>query len=372
MSVYRDPRNGYWGHTLSYNDDQGRKVRKRVSLGKGATRKDAECAERDGLAAARERRFGALREAGLGKDAPIAPVPFSGFAKKFYEEWVLSRCKRSSQRTHEQILRVHFHPSFGHRDLRSIAVRDLDAYVAKCRLTLAAKTVQNHLALLGKLFACAVDWGFVTDNPVRRMQKLKVEEKDFRYLDADGATAFLAAARTSDPDYYPLFLTALSTGMRQGELLGLTWGQIDFRRAVIRVSQSRVLGHDGTPKSGRIREVDMSPGLASELATMPRRGSYVFCSPNGAPLTPDMVKHRFWRARDASGADPALYFHQLRHSFASQLVIAGVPLPVVQKLLGHSEIKMTMRYAHLAPGATKSAVEKLSFSLPSLCLVETG
>lgn len=373
MPAYYDPRSKHWGFRVTYVDENGKKHRKYTSLGKGATKKDAERAEREFTAAARDRRFDLLKQARLGAEKPVPAVPFKDFAAKFFDEWTAVRCRASTQRSVEGILRVHLVPHFGDRDLRAIGVREVDAYVARARALVSTQSVKHHLVVLGKLFACAVSWGFASDNPVRRATPVKVAEVDFHYLDQPTSARFLAAARRVAPDHFAFLLTALRAGLRMGELLGLTWGQVDFGRGMIRVSQARIRGVEGPPKSGRIREVPMASDLRATLAALPRRGRYVFCDEDGEPLTPDSVKHPFRRARDAAGVDPALSPHDLRHSFASQLVATGTPLPAVQQLLGHSDIKVTMRYAHLAPSVQREGIERLAYAeAVDLTVIEGG
>src|SRR5206468_684243 len=119
-------------------------------------------------------------------------------------------------------------------------------------------------------------------------------------------------------------------------------------------------GHVGTPKSGRNREIPLSDDALKALkAHRHLRGELVFCAANGRGLLENECKWPVWRTCKRAGLRE-IGWHALRHTFASHLVMRGVPLKAVQELLGHRDIRTTMRYAHLAPGARREAVESLS------------
>jgi integrase len=140
-----------------------------------------------------------------------------------------------------------------------------------------------------------------------------------------------------------------STGLRRGELFYLTWQDIDFKQGAIRVLQS---------KNGKSRDIPMNDTLRLTLQQLPRRidTDYVFPGKTGRGLVD--IRKRFHRAlRDAGIND--FRFHDLRHTFASHLVMAGVDLVSVKEFLGHADLKMTLRYAHLAPDYKRAAIDRL-------------
>lgn len=157
---------------------------------------------------------------------------------------------------------------------------------------------------------------------------------------------------------------ALRTGLRIGELMALQWSDLDLVAGRVLVQRAISCGVLGTTKNGKEREV----ALSQQTAAMIRRarhlkGKWVFCSPDGQRLVRSQTKHPLYRAwRRAGLATPEkkkIGWHVLRHTFASHLVMRGVPLKTVQELLGHSTIEMTMRYAHLSPEVKRDAVERL-------------
>jgi integrase len=187
---------------------------------------------------------------------------------------------------------------------------------------------------------------------------LKTAEPDFDFLSFDEAARLVEAAKP-EPAWHAMILAALRTGLRIGELRALRWQDIDFvaRRLVVRRGAAK--NDVGTPKSRRSREVDLGAEVLSVLKRHRHlRGELVFCHASGRMLTENECKHPLLRACKRAGLRH-LGWHALRHTFASQLVMRGAPLKAVQELLGHADIRMTMRYSHLSPNARRDAVELL-------------
>jgi len=150
----------------------------------------------------------------------------------------------------------------------------------------------------------------------------------------------------------PLVITALHTGFRASELLSLTWGDIDFRRRVITVRA-------GYAKNGESRNIPMNDVLTTTLQAVKMKASTegpVFRTPQGGPYR--NFRTAFERAVQQAGLED-FTFHDLRHTFASRLVMAGVDLPTVKELLGHKGIAMTLRYTHLSTDHKQRAVNAL-------------
>ncbi len=361
MSVYKDSRTGSFIVDVGFTDLAGRKrrIRKQAPQSRGE-------AERMERALKKAVRVGKI-EAAEAIVAPPPPPPvaaFSGFANKWFEEFVCIRHRHSVQRVTEQILRIHLVPFFGDRDLRTITARDVEEYVVrKSRERLKPKTINNHLGHLGVLMKAAIREGYADRNPVPEVSKLKVGEQEFDWLRQEEADQFLAASAVQDPAYFPLFLVAVRTGLRLSELLGLRWRDVDLGRKEVRVSHARVRGHDGHTKSGKNRQVPLPAQAVEALRRLDPRTARVFLAPDGSELTLDKIKRPFWRALKHAGLRH-IRFHDLRHTYASHLVSGGAPIQVVKELLGHADIKMTLRYAHLAPDTKRGFVEALDRPLP--------
>jgi integrase len=190
-----------------------------------------------------------------------------------------------------------------------------------------------------------------------KVKQLRVTLADFQFLSFEETERFLRAAA---PEWRAFLVTALKTGLRVGELLALRWEDLDLvaGRIVVR----RTLWHDqeGTPKGGRNREVPLSDEAVATLqAHRHLKGPYVFCERDGKRLNHNRVKDVVPRTCARAGLAKRLTTHDLRHTFASHLVMRGVALKAVQELLGHATIDMTMRYAHLSPDVKRDAVQVL-------------
>jgi integrase len=164
---------------------------------------------------------------------------------------------------------------------------------------------------------------------------------------------------------------ALRTGLRQGEILALEWGDIDSHGGFIEVRRTNYLGHIGTPKNGKTRRVDMSDGLrealahhkqvlaAEALAAGKSMAEWVFPNEGGKPFWAPNLRKRFDTCLRKAGLR-RVPFHALRHSYASALIALGEPLAYVQAQLGHASIAQTVdTYGHMIEGANRKALNRL-------------
>jgi integrase len=202
------------------------------------------------------------------------------------------------------------------------------------------------------MFVKALEWGKALEDPVRHQKPLRVNNRRLRYLSHEEMTRFF---EVSDEGLHPLLIAALYTGPRRGELFSLTWQDVDFKLSVIRVVHT---------KNGEGREIPMTHTLRRMLQHLPRRfaSDYVFHGKTGHSLVD--IRKRFHRALQEAGIE-GFVFHDLRHTFASHLVMAGVDLMTVKEFLGHKDIKITLRYAHLAPDYKRSAIDRLDTYMDS-------
>lgn len=212
--------------------------------------------------------------------------------------------------------------------------------------------------MLRKILNVAHEWEILRVVP--KFRWMKIPESRFRFLDFDEADRLLTAAK-EEPDqaWWAMALVALNTGMRQGELLAIEWDDIDLVAARLVVRRSVTRGVLGTPKSGRNRQIDLNSRVVAALRSHRHlRGPLVFCDEAGSMLTKNQCRRPLRRIQRKAGI-LELGWHDLRHTFASHLVMYGAPMKAVQELLGHSTMKMTMRYAHLSPAVRREAVELL-------------
>ena len=217
---------------------------------------------------------------------------------------------------------------------------------------LSAATYNRHLSMLKAMLNKGREWGLLLENPAAPIKKRKEDGGRTRFLSTEEVQRLLDGASKT---FKPLLITALHTGMRRGELLSLLWKDVDLHSRIIIVQQS---------KSGKKRMIPLDDTVHEVLKKLPSRfgKGVVFPSTrNGKdPLT--NTNKTFTRLTDKVELKD-VRFHDLRHTFASHLVMSGVDLVTVQQLLGHAHINMTMRYAHLAPEHRAKAVKALDAAL---------
>lgn len=296
-----------------------------------------------------------------GGARPGAKAPmFPEFAAEFLEKYARSNNKPSEYDSKEQILRQHLNPYFEYHRLDEIEDEDVEAYKAKkLDEKLEPKTVNNHLAVLSKLMNVARAWKRIAAVPL--VKRLKVAEPEFDYLSFEEARKLSDAA--GGYPFGDMIRLALHTGLRQGELLGLRVSDVLPDRIMVR--QSIVRGRKGTPKSHKPREVPLNRTAKTALVPacvgerLPERTVFVasVIIPD-KPLSKGEAKWPLWNACKRAGIR-RVGWHVLRHTFASHLAMKAVPILTIRDLLGHADIKQTLRYAHLAPSMHVEAVKLL-------------
>jgi integrase len=209
---------------------------------------------------------------------------------------------------------------------------------------------------LHTILATAVEWGALDVLP--KFPKIKVSASAFDFYNVVEAAALLDSAR--DDEERAILRFALHSGGRAGEQLAVEWTDIDTRNKFVSFSKSRTNGVTTRGTKGRKpRKVPLSESLLADLRTVRHlKGPLVFCQADGSPLTLWILRDHLARAARKAGLR-LLRWHDLRHSFASNLVIGGTPIRQVQEWMGHTTILMTMRYSHLAPGGGREHLSAL-------------
>lgn len=277
---------------------------------------------------------------------------FEDFSKDF-REYLASRKEGKALKAYQTRLK-HLEPVFGGFRLSEVSPFHVEKYICKRRSErsyrkspVAPATINRELAVLKRMFQLAIQWGRAEKNPVIGVKFLREESKQDRVLSEEEEEKLLSQCA---PHVRLAVLVALHTGMRLGEILNLRWQDIDLRRQVLTVVKS---------KSGKMRSIPTNDILAGALAEYrPKaRAEYVFWNDRtGKPMLD--TKTGYCKAVRRAGISHCR-FHDLRHTFATRLVTAGVDLATVSQLLGHSSIEMTMRYAHPSPDNKRRAVDLL-------------
>lgn len=215
------------------------------------------------------------------------------------------------------------------------------------------KEVNCLKAMLNK----AVRWGYLKENPLKGMSALKEPPGRLRYLAPEETTHLLVACHTP-PYLRPIVGLAMHTDMRCSEILALRWGDVDLRRRSITLSHT---------KNNERRVIPLNDTVAAVLKAWPRAVGTDTMFPG---LNGPMVTRAFWQACRKADV-PNLRLHDLRHTFASYLAMGGFNLRAIQRLLGHKDIRMTARYAHLSADHLQQAVKSLDAVLGSGNMLDT-
>lgn len=223
--------------------------------------------------------------------------------------------------------------------------------------TISKRSVDICIARLKRMFNLCVDWGLLPANPAARVRLFREDRRRVRYLSDDEEASLLDACT---PQLRRVVLFALHTGMRRGEILGLRWQDVDFKNEVAMIPAERAKGK-------RNRFIPLNSVAMDVLKELPHsldRNALVFRNSEGGEW--DRLRKHWEYAVFAAGLED-FRFHDLRHTYASRLVMAGIDLAVLRELLGHRDFEMTLRYAHLAPSRLKSAVTVLVPKLQLSC-----
>ncbi|MHC4122654.1 MAG: tyrosine-type recombinase/integrase [Planctomycetota bacterium] len=300
---------------------------------------------------------------------------------KFCEEFINTakhRLKRNTCLTYQNLIKLYLLPVWRNKKLDSITRQD----VKNLLLDKQAKglVVNNTKICISAIFAEAVEREIVTVNPAHNLGKVfrnYIPKKHIQILSKEQVAKFLETIQQYFPEYYDFLLTAFRTGMRLGELLGLAWDCVNFDTKQIKVCRSYSHGYWDTPKSHKIRYVDMSDklckilqerfakrdiGLACE-SHRSKKIYMVFAKKSGDPLNHNILRRRIFYSMLAKADLPKIRLHDIRHTYASLLLQAGAPLHYVKEQLGHSTIATTVDlYGHCQPGVNRNAVNKLDFA----------
>jgi integrase len=338
MGVYR--RGKVWWIRLGY---AGQEIRQRGGL----TRSEA------------ERTLSELRrtlETGGIPETPLKSATFGEIGDVYLEYCRANKASRTVERDTVSIVK-HLTPYFRKRLIVSLHTIDIEQYKQVRSRYVAPGTVNRELTTLKAMLRKAVEWGYLRYNPASSVGKLPDPISAPKSLLPEECLRLLRSCRKSrNRSLYPFVATALYAGLRKSELFHLTWNDIDTKRGIILVGNK-----DGWhTKNYADRTVPMPLKLRRILGHHPPHSvsPYVFYNPDGSRF------HDIRGSFDKAVVDanlPRLTFHILRHTYASLLVMNGKDLPTVQHLLGHADIKTTMRYAHMAPDHIIKAVEDFDF-----------
>ncbi len=287
------------------------------------------------------------------------------------QEFLASAVPRSKDPTRYRnqmrwLLSRHVLPRLGKQRLSSIRPPQVQALVdAMLADEYEVETANAVVRALSALFTWAIRSGrYRGQNPTSGLQR-PAPPKEIEFLSEEESQALLAQARLQGAKSYALFVAALFTGLRKGELCGLRWGDIDTRRGILMVRRS----YAASPKSGRPRSIPVHETLRDALHAWRKE-----CPTQGDSELVFPVLGRMGSAHDMFGIYDLLQragvkprqrpWHLLRHTFASHYVMSGGNLLLLQRILGHSRFEMTQIYSHLSVGFMASEIHRVAYGKP--------
>jgi integrase len=307
------------------------------------------------------------------------------FIEHEYSPWIIAHRKVGVQ-TLSHIKRC-FVSIFGNKSLNDLTPALFDQWrTQRLKEGSSKETVNRYIANFKAALSKAVLWGFIDVHPLEKLKLIKVDKiGKVRFLSHHEETRLRHVLKTRDEDLKvkrdsgnqwkkdrsqaskclpdlkqfdfadhmtPMVLISINTGLRQGELFSLRWDNVSLDRALLTIEGAYA-------KSGKTRHLPLNKEALYALETWSNKSKkerFVFPSKNGQPF--DNVK-KAWSKILSLAQITNFRWHDMRHHFASKLVMAAVDLNTVRELLGHADMTMTLRYAHLAPEHKANAVERL-------------
>jgi len=277
-------------------------------------------------------------------------TPFEQACKRFLE-WGKSHLRESTFVGDVHLVKL-WKPHFGGKSLDRIRPDEIENYRTQRVENTSKRTADYDLSRLRRLFSLSIKWGLCKDNPAKKVDLFHADRRKDRFIsESEEALLF----QYLDPRIAGHVLFLLNTGLRTGELASLTWENVDLRRGPF----GYVTVTADKSKSKKTRHVPLTESARKVLDSLPRSirsEDFVFSRLNGR--NDGLLKKAFKKAVEKAKLKE-VSLHTLRHTYASRLVMAGVDLPTVKELMGHSSIQTTMRYAHLSRPHLEEAVSKL-------------
>jgi integrase len=322
----------------------------------------------------------ALRGEAAGRPTPSNRLTVGAFLRQWLEDSVRPSTRPSTYSSYSSIVRLHLEPGLGHLPLARLSPQQVQTFLnTQSAAGLSARSVNMERAVLRQALGRAERWGLVSRNVAKLVDPPRVARRQITPFSPEQARAFLEIIREDRLE--ALYLVALGVGLRQGEILGLGWSDVDLdagtltvRQALQRVGGKLILVE---PKSVTSHRTVALPALVHEalrahrlrqleerLRTGPRwrfdPRDLVFVSTIGTPLDGIVVTRRFQALLRAAGL-PHQRFHDLRHACASLLLSQGVAARVVMEQLGHSQISLTLNtYSHVSSALGRAAAERMN------------
>ena len=359
-------------YTLGYEPKTGKLIRKSVY---GKTQKEVRLA---------------LSKIVSEMDSGTYAEPSKMKVSQWLDEWLASytmNIKPATRSAYEEHIRVHIKPSLGDIPLKQLSTRDIQQLYTNLlkERELSPKTVRNIHGVLHRTLEQAKLLGYIKVNPADAAVPPRVEKKQVEAMDVEDIGKFLTAIQGSKYEY-PLFV-AIFTGLRQGELLGLTWDCVDFEHGLLLINKqhNRVKGDTefrfASLKNDKARVLTVADEVIDVLKLQKQRqeswgaalgngwenpDNLVFTTEFGRYINNKILYQNFKRIAKKLGK-PGLRFHDLRHTYAVNSLRAGDDIKTVQENLGHVTASFTLStYAHATPGMKRESAKRMTAFIRSV------
>ena len=286
------------------------------------------------------------------KDSADDGLLFGEFAVN-WAKIIEKRIKYSTFRGYRSAMNAYILKAFGNRPIGNISYLDIENFISE--LDCSGKRINNILVPLRSVFKLAFKSGIIDQNIMIMVENRKVEKPQINPLSIEEVNRVLECVQ---PFYRPFFVVAFFTGMRAGEMSALKWKNVDFDRRIIKVVETRVYGEEGRPKTNSsYRDIDMLPMVYDALKEQALRtrlqGKYVFLNQGHKPIEIETLRKNAWSKGLEKGGLEYRPVIQTRHTFATMMVSSGENLGWIQKMMGHSSLKMiTDKYFTYIPNMT--------------------
>lgn len=299
----------------------------------------------------------------------LQDMKFKDFAVWWLDHRVGPRSTVRTKERYEMNLKQHIYPMVGDLLLSQIAREHCDRLVTTLRESNHNPVGTNLVVgVFKQVMSEAFKQEKITKYPFADYAKVKEPKRPDTYMSREEIKKFLEVNK-DDPNYW-LFVTAINTGMRRGELAGLCWDRVNFETGFIEITRLRDRNGlaDRTKTRNSQRRIPMSDVVRHALMELKAKNyhpEFVFCTAYGKPFDEQHIYWYFSRAQKKAELSQHYRFHDLRHTFASHFVMNGGSLYDLQKLLGHARFEETQRYAHLCPEHLAKAINIVSFGGPN-------
>lgn len=313
-------------------------------------------------------------------------MTFNEASELYMNNVVERKCRESTKNGYIGYLNNHILPYFGEMRLCNITKFDMEEFINQLNNTrckhikstnsgiveeftdkkLSNETINHIIFLCGTIFEYMVDSEVIAKNPVKKVSKMPKDVKESVFLTAEECNKLFEVAKVKNEKLYLVLLTSIVTGMRQGEVLALTWDDVDFNSNTISVNKTYSKGVLGKPKTNSsIRTVKISPKLAHllkehKLKAKPSNLNLVFSNEAGNYIDSRNLVNRFFKPCLKEAGLKDITWHELRHSCITALAEEKVNLKSIQKQVGHSSENTTLRiYTHATEKMDSELVDAL-------------